>query len=193
MYKNLSEKELDQKLNIIPIPTEPTQEDYDTFVENAFESPKTAPLSTFSIDVDNASYTNIRRFLNNGQQVPKDAVRVEEMVNFFKYTYPQPKNEHPFSINTEVSDSPWNKNNKILKIGLQGKNIPTNDLPASNLVFLIDVSGSMSDMNKLPLLKQSLKILVNELRAKDKVAIVVYAGAAGMVLPPTSGDEKKQL
>ncbi|MEN2486871.1 von Willebrand factor type A domain-containing protein [Flavobacterium sp. B11] len=193
IYKNLTEKELDKRLNIIPIPTEPTQEDYDTFVENAFESPKTAPLSTFSIDVDNASYTNIRRFLNNGQQVPKDAVRVEEMVNFFKYTYPQPKNEHPFSINTEVSDSPWNKNNKILKIGLQGKNIPTNDLPASNLVFLIDVSGSMSDMNKLPLLKQSLKILVNELRAKDKVAIVVYAGAAGMVLPPTSGDEKKTI
>lgn len=193
IYKNLSEKELDKKLNIMPIPAEPTQEDYDAFVENAFESPKTAPLSTFSIDVDNASYTNIRRFLNNGQQVPKDAVRVEEMVNFFKYTYPQPKNEHPFSINTEVSDSPWNKNNKILKIGLQGKNIPTNDLPASNLVFLIDVSGSMSDMNKLPLLKQSLKILVNELRAKDKVAIVVYAGAAGMVLPPTSGDEKKTI
>ncbi|QLC67813.1 von Willebrand factor type A domain-containing protein [Flavobacterium sp. LPB0248] len=193
MYKNLSEKELDKKLNIMPIPAEPTQEDYDTFVENAFESPKTAPLSTFSIDVDNASYTNIRRFLNNGQQVPKDAVRVEEMVNFFKYTYPQPKNEHPFSINTEVSDSPWNKNNKILKIGLQGKNISTNDLPASNLVFLIDVSGSMSDMNKLPLLKQSLKILVNELRVKDKVAIVVYAGAAGMVLPPTSGDEKKTI
>ncbi|WDF62555.1 vWA domain-containing protein [Flavobacterium sp. KACC 22763] len=193
IYKNLSEKELDKKLNILPIPAEPTQEDYDAFVENAFESPKTAPLSTFSIDVDNASYTNIRRFLNNGQEVPKDAVRVEEMVNFFKYTYPQPKKEHPFSINTEVSDSPWNKNNKILKIGLQGKNIPTNDLPASNLVFLIDVSGSMSDMNKLPLLKQSLKILVNELRAKDKVAIVVYAGAAGMVLPPTSGDEKKTI
>ncbi|PBJ14583.1 VWA domain-containing protein [Flavobacterium sp. ACN6] len=194
LYKNLSEKELDKKLNIItPIPAEPTQEDYDTFVENAFESPKTAPLSTFSIDVDNASYTNIRRFLNNGQQVPKDAVRVEEMVNFFKYTYPQPKDQNPFSINTEVSDSPWNANNKILKIGLQGKNIPTNDLPASNLVFLIDVSGSMSDINKLPLLKQSLKILVNELRSKDKVAIVVYAGAAGMVLPPTSGDEKKTI
>ncbi|RED23900.1 Ca-activated chloride channel family protein [Flavobacterium cutihirudinis] len=193
IYKNLSEKELDKKLNIIPTPTEPNQEDYDTFVENAFESPKTAPLSTFSIDVDNASYTNIRRFLNNGQQVPKDAVRVEEMVNFFKYTYPQPKDENPFSINTEVSNSPWNSNNKILKIGLQGKNIPTNDLPASNLVFLIDVSGSMSDMNKLPLLKQSMKILVNELRAKDKVAIVVYAGAAGMVLPPTSGDEKKTI
>ncbi|MFH6934592.1 von Willebrand factor type A domain-containing protein [Flavobacterium sp. FlaQc-30] len=194
LYKNLSEKELDKKLNIIrPIPAQPTQEDYDTFVENAFESPKTAPLSTFSIDVDNASYTNIRRFLNNGQEVPKDAVRVEEMVNFFKYNYPQPKDQHPFSINTEVSDSPWNSKNKILKIGLQGKNIPTNNLPASNLVFLIDVSGSMSDMNKLPLLKQSLKILVNELRAKDKVAIVVYAGAAGVVLKPTSGDEKKTI
>ncbi|OXB11616.1 VWA domain-containing protein [Flavobacterium plurextorum] len=194
LYKNLSEKELDKKLNIIrPIPAQPTQEDYDTFVENAFESPKTAPLSTFSIDVDNASYTNIRRFLNNGQEVPKDAVRVEEMVNFFKYNYPQPKDQHPFSINTEVSESPWNSKNKILKIGLQGKNIPTNDLPASNLVFLIDVSGSMSDMNKLPLLKQSLKILVNELRAKDKVAIVVYAGAAGVVLKPTTGDEKKTI
>ena len=195
LYKNLSEKELDKKLNqITPIrPVEPTQEDYDTFVENAFESPKTAPLSTFSIDVDNASYTNIRRFLNNGQEVPKDAVRVEEMVNFFKYNYPQPKTEHPFSINTEVSDSPWNSKNKILKIGLQGKNISTDDLPASNLVFLIDVSGSMSDMNKLPLLKQSLKILVNELRPKDKVSIVVYAGAAGLVLEPTSGDKKKTI
>lgn len=193
LYKNLSEKELEKKLNITPLPTEPTQEDYDTFVENAFESPKTAPLSTFSIDVDNASYTNIRRLLNNGQTVPKDAVRVEEMVNFFKYSYPQPKGENPFSINTELSDSPWNSKNKILKIGLQGKNIPTENLPASNLVFLIDVSGSMGEMNKLPLLKQSMKILVNELRAKDKVAIVVYAGAAGMVLKPTSGDEKKTI
>ena len=191
LYKNLSEQELDKRLNIIR--PNPIQEDYNAFVENAFESPKTAPLSTFSIDVDNASYTNIRRFLNSGQEVPKDAVRVEEMVNFFKYNYPQPKNEHPFSINTEVSDSPWNSKNKILKIGLQGKNIPTDDLPASNLVFLIDVSGSMSDMNKLPLLKQSMKILVNELRPKDKVAIVVYAGAAGMVLAPTSGDEKKTI
>lgn len=194
LYKNLSEKELDKKLNTITlIPAEPSQEDYDTFVENAFECPKTAPLSTFSIDVDNASYTNIRRFLNNGQEVPKDAVRIEEMVNFFKYNYPQPKDQDPFSINTELSDSPWNSKNKILKIGLQGKNIPTDDLPASNLVFLIDVSGSMSEMNKLPLLKQSMKILVNELRPKDKVAIVVYAGAAGLVLPPTAGDEKKTI
>lgn len=195
MYKNLSEKEISNKLKPIHTiqSTEPNNEDYDSFVENAFESPKTAPLSTFSIDVDNASYTNVRRFINNGQEVPKDAVRVEEMVNFFKYTYPQPQDQNPFSINTEVSESPWNAKNKVLKIGLQGKNIPTNDLPASNLVFLIDVSGSMSDPNKLPLLKQSLKILVNELRNKDKVAIVVYAGAAGLVLAPTSGDEKKTI
>ncbi|MEZ0130734.1 von Willebrand factor type A domain-containing protein [Flavobacterium sp. LBUM151] len=195
MYKNLSEKEISNKLKPIniPQPTELNNEDYNAFVENAFESPKTAPLSTFSIDVDNASYTNVRRFINNGQEVPKDAVRVEEMVNFFKYTYPQPKDQNPFSINTEVSESPWNAKNRVLKIGLQGKNISTNDLPGSNLVFLIDVSGSMSDSNKLPLLKQSLKILVNELRNKDKVAIVVYAGAAGLVLAPTSGDEKKTI
>ncbi|WP_435302840.1 YfbK domain-containing protein [Flavobacterium aestuarii] len=168
-------------------------EDYTSFIENQFESPKAAPLSTFSIDVDNASYTNVRRFINNGETVPKDAVRVEEMMNFFKYKYPQPQEQHPFSINTEYSECPWNPKHQLLKIGLQGKNIPTDNLPASNFVFLIDVSGSMSDANKLPLLKQSMKILVNELRKKDKVAIVVYAGAAGMVLPPTSGDEKKTI
>lgn len=167
-----------------------TDEAYDEFVENPFENPKATPLSTFSIDVDNASYTNIRRFINNGQAVPKDAVRVEEMMNFFKYTYPQPQNEQPFSINTEYSNCPWNENHQLLKIGLQGKNIPTDNLPASNLVFLIDVSGSMANDNKLPLLKQSFKILVNELRSKDKVSIVVYAGAAGVVLPPTNGTDK---
>jgi Ca-activated chloride channel homolog len=173
--------------------TDTNQEDYGIFVENAFESPKTSPLSTFSIDVDNASYTNVRRVINTGQKVPKDAVRVEEMINFFKYNYPQPTNENPFSINTEFSNCPWNTKHQILKIGLKGKNIPTENLPASNLVFLIDVSGSMGEPNKLPLLKQSLKILVNELRPKDKVAIVVYAGAAGLVLPPTSGIEKQTI
>ena len=175
------------------LPTIPNNEDYEEFVENQFETPKNAPLSTFSIDVDNASYTNIRRFINNGQKVPKDAVRIEEMMNFFKYSYPQPKNNHPFSINTEYSDCPWNSKHRLLKIGLQGKSIPTDNLPASNLVFLIDVSGSMSDPNKLPLLKQSMKILVNELRKEDKVAMVVYAGAAGMVLPPTAGDQKQTI
>lgn len=171
----------------------PNTEDYDSFVENPFETPKNAPLSTFSIDVDNASYTNVRRFINNGQTVPADAVRVEEMVNFFKYKYPQPTNGRPFSINTEYSESPWNPKHQLLRIGLQGRNIPTDDLPASNLVFLIDVSGSMSSDNKLPLLKQSFKILVQELRKQDKVAIVVYAGAAGLVLPPTSGAEKETI
>jgi len=169
------------------------QEEYDSFEENKFEDPATAPLSTFSIDVDNASYTNVRRFINNGQTVPKDAVRVEEIINFFKYQYPQPKGHDPFSINTEYSEAPWNPNHKLLKIGLQGKDIPTADLPASNFVFLIDVSGSMNADNKLPLLKQSMKLLVNQMRPKDKLAIVVYAGAAGLVLPATSGFEKSKI
>ncbi len=184
---------VDTKNNTTPTIVEPNQEDYETFIENAFESPKTAPLSTFSIDVDNASYTNVRRFINNGQKVPKDAVRVEEMVNFFKYTYPQPQNNKPFSINTEYANCPWNSANKLVRIGLQGKIIETDNLPASNLVFLIDVSGSMNDMNKLPLVKQSLKVLVDQLRKEDKISIVVYAGAAGLVLPPTSGSEKETI
>lgn len=179
----------DEIANVDPENTET----YAEFIENPFESPKTTPLSTFSIDVDNASYTNIRRFINNGQPVPKDAVRVEEMMNFFKYKYPQPQDAHPFSINTEYSQSPWNPKHKLLKIGLQGKDIPMDNLPASNLVFLVDVSGSMSDDNKLPLLKESMKVLVKELRSIDKVSIVVYAGAAGVVLEPTSGDEKDKI
>ncbi|HEU4497438.1 MAG TPA: von Willebrand factor type A domain-containing protein [Flavobacterium sp.] len=170
-----------------------SQEDYESFVENPFKSPKTEPLSTFSIDVDNASYTNVRRFINNGQAVPKDAVRVEEIINFFKYRYPQPKGSHPFSINTEYSTSPWNPKHKLLRIGLQGKIIPNEKLPASNLVFLIDVSGSMNEQNKLPLLKESMKILTGQLRKEDKVSIVVYAGAAGLVLPPTSGSDKSAI
>ncbi len=190
--KGLSKSDI-KKLKDKQLQLDPTNEDYDSFVENAFESPKTAPLSTFSIDVDNASYTNIRRFINAGQKVPKDAVRVEEMVNFFKYKYPQPLRDNPFSINTEYSDCPWNTNNKLVRIGLQGKNMATDDLPASNLVFLIDVSGSMSSDNKLPLLKQSLKILVNQLRDEDKISIVVYAGAAGLVLPSTSGKDKRAI
>ena len=196
--QKLSKEELEKRLKEInntptPIAIEPDDEDYGSFVENAFESPKAAPLSTFSIDVDNASYTNVRRFINNGQTVPKDAVRIEEMVNFFKYQYPQPTGQHPFSIHTEYRDCPWNKSNKLVRIGLQGKDIPTDNLPKSNLVFLIDVSGSMSDVNKLPLLKESMKVLVNQLRDEDKIAMVVYAGAAGLVLPPTSGKDKKNI
>ncbi|MGR3856802.1 vWA domain-containing protein [Chryseobacterium indologenes] len=168
-------------------------ESYDAFVENPFELTRSQPLSTFSIDVDNASYSNVRKMINNGQAVDKNAVRIEEMVNYFKYDYPQPKNGDPFSINTEYSDSPWNPKHKLLKIGLQGKNIPIDKLPASNLVFLIDVSGSMNEENKLPLLKSSFKVLLNQLRPKDKVGIVVYAGSAGMVLPPTSAGERDKI
>ena len=172
---------------------DPNTESYAALEENPFESPLKEPLSTFSIDVDNASYTNIRRFINEGHKVPKDAVRVEEMINFFKYKYPQPEGEHPFAINTEYSDCPWNKNSRLLKIGLQGKNIPMANLPATNLVFLVDVSGSMDEQNKLPLLKESMKVLVKELRPIDKVSIVVYAGSAGVVLEPTSGDNKDEI
>jgi Ca-activated chloride channel family protein len=182
-----------QEIRYIPERVKVDQEEYESFIENQFENPTNTPLSTFSIDVDNASYTNIRRFLNNGQVVPKDAVRVEEMINFFKYTYPQPKGDEPFSINTEYSDAPWNPKHKLLKIGLQGKEIPSAKLPASNFVFLIDVSGSMDEPNKLPLLKESMKVLVKQMRKEDRIAIVVYAGAAGLVLPSTSGAEKEKI
>lgn len=168
-------------------------EEYDAFVENPFELTKNQSVSTFSIDVDNAAYSNIRRMINNGEMVDKNAVRIEEMINYFKYSYPQPKNDQPFSINTEYNDSPWNPKHKLLKIGLQGKSIPENQLPASNFVFLIDVSGSMDAVNKLPLLKSSFKVLLDQLRPKDKVGIVVYAGSAGMVLPPTSAGEKNKI
>ncbi|HET9431454.1 MAG TPA: von Willebrand factor type A domain-containing protein, partial [Chitinophagaceae bacterium] len=165
-------------------------EDYDHITENRFLKVKDNPLSTFSIDVDAASYSNIRRHLNQGQMPPAGAVRIEEMINYFHYDYPQPKDEHPFSIQTEISDAPWNKDHKLVMIGLQGKKIPTRNLPASNLVFLIDVSGSMQSPVKLPLVKSSMKLLVDQLREEDKVAIVVYAGAAGLVLSPTNGSSK---
>ena len=168
-------------------------EAYSPITENDFKNALMNPLSTFSIDVDAASYSNMRRFINSGQNPPADAVRIEEMINYFSYDYPHPKDEHPFSITTEVSDCPWNKNNKLVHIGLQGKNIDMNELPASNLVFLLDVSGSMSSPNKLPLLKKSFNLLVDNLREDDRVAIVVYAGAAGLVLPSTSGADKNKI
>ncbi len=168
-------------------------EEYDAVNENIFHEATRNPLSTFSIDVDAASYSNIRRFLNNGQRPPKDAVRIEEMVNYFDYDYKQPNDEHPFAVITEISAAPWNHQHKLVHIGLQGKKIPTENLPPSNLVFLIDVSGSMDEPNKLPLLKTSFKMLVEQLRPEDHVAIVVYAGAAGLVLEPTSGKEKRKI
>ncbi len=168
-------------------------EDYSPITENRFFETTKEPLSTFSIDVDAASYSNMRRFLKNGQQPPKDAIRVEEMVNYFNYDYPQPSGEHPFEVVTEISDCPWQPNHRLLHIGLQGKQVPMENLPASNLVFLIDVSGSMRDANKLPLLQASFKLLTDQLREQDKVAIVVYAGAAGLVLEPTSGADKQKI
>jgi Ca-activated chloride channel homolog len=168
-------------------------ERYAEITENPFLETARAPLSTFSIDVDTASYANVRRFLNDGQLPPKDAVRIEELVNYFEYDYPQPVGDVPFSVNTEVAAAPWNTKHKILQIGLQGKKIALDNLPPSNLVFLLDVSGSMNDYNKLPLLKESLRILVNQLKPQDRVAIVVYAGASGLVLPSTSAAEKGEI
>lgn len=168
-------------------------EGYSTIHENEFQEPLDHPFSTFSIDVDVASYANMRRFINNGALPPVDAVRIEEMINYFTYDYPQPKGEDPISLTTEISESPWNPKHRLVHIGLQGKNIPTENLPASNLVFLIDVSGSMRPANRLPLVKTSLRMLVEELRPQDRVAIVVYSGAAGQVLGSTPGNEKEKI
>ncbi|MDO6471927.1 von Willebrand factor type A domain-containing protein [Maribacter sp. 1_MG-2023] len=168
-------------------------ENYAQITENQFQNVGVNPLSTFSIDVDKAAYSNIRRFINNGKAVPVDAVKIEEMINYFDYDYPQPTSEHPFSVNTEVAQTPWNVDTKLVRIGLQGKEYLNEELPASNLTFLIDVSGSMSLDNKLPLLKSAFKLLVNQLREKDRVSIVVYAGAAGVVLEPTSGNNKEKI
>ena len=168
-------------------------EEYATIHENGFRKVLDKPLSTFSIDVDAASYSNMRRFINNGQLPPKDAVRVEEMINYFNYSYKNPVGNDPFSIETEVAKAPWNEEHLIVHLGLQGRKIAMDDLPASNIVFLLDVSGSMSAHNKLPLLKSAFKLLANELRPQDKVSIVVYAGAAGLVLPPTDGNDKGKI
>ena len=168
-------------------------EEYKRLQENNFQEVRTSPLSTFSIDVDTASYSNIRRFINSGGLPPVDAVRTEELLNYFTYEYPQPTGEHPVAVTTEIGDSPWNPERKLLLLGLQGKNIATENLPPSNLVFLIDVSGSMWSPNKLPLLKTAFKMLAQQLRPQDRVAIVVYAGAAGLVLDSTSGSEKREI
>lgn len=167
-------------------------ESYAYVQENGYKSTVANPLSTFSVDVDAASYSNCRRFIMSGQRPEKGAVRVEEMINYFNYDYPDPTDEHPFSITTEVGECPWS-DNKLVHIGLQGKRMETDNLPNSNLVFLIDVSGSMNHANKLPLLKQSFRLLVDELTANDKVSIVVYAGAAGLVLSPTAANNSTAI
>ena len=168
-------------------------EGYAAVNENGYKNVKNNPLSTFSIDVDNASYSNIRRFINLGEIPPADAIRIEEMINYFKYDYPEPAGEDPFSVSSELAECPWNKKHLLLHVGLRGKSIDKYSLPSSNLVFLIDVSGSMSDPNKLPLLKSAFGLLVGELRPKDRVAIVVYAGAAGLVLESTPGNRKEMI
>lgn len=168
-------------------------EEYKAIYDNNFQNAIHTPLSTFSIDVDTASYSNLRRFINNGTLPPADAVRTEELMNYFTYEYQQPRGEQPFSVTTEMGDCPWEPKHKLVMIGLQGKNIPVEDLPPSNLVFLIDVSGSMSASNRLPLLKTTFKMLVKQVREQDKVSIVVYAGQAGLVLAPTAGSEKNTI
>jgi Ca-activated chloride channel family protein len=168
-------------------------ERYAEINENPFLESARAPLSTFSIDVDTASYSNVRRFLNDGQKPPADAVRIEELINYFDYDYPQPVGDLPFSVVTEAAVCPWNPNHKLALIGLQGKQVSLDNLPPSNLVFLVDVSGSMNESAKLPLVKLGLKMLVNQLSAKDRVAIVVYAGTSGLVLPSTSGERRKEI
>jgi Ca-activated chloride channel family protein len=173
--------------------TDSNTEAYSHLVDNPFVSPKNAPLSTFSIDVDTAAYANVRRFLNEGSLPPADAVRIEELVNYFSYAYPEPTGDAPFSVTHELSQAPWNPKHKLLLVGLQGKHIAPQALPPRNLVFLVDVSGSMNEANKLPLLKYALGELVKTLGPKDRVSLVVYAGASGVVLPPTSGSERGKL
>jgi Ca-activated chloride channel family protein len=152
------------------------------------------PVSTFSIDVDTGAYSNMRRWLNQGQLPPEDAVRVEEFINYFSYDYPLPKNKQvPFQVSTEIAPTPWNANTRLLRIGIQGYKVPKAQLPASNLVFLIDVSGSMSSSDKLPLLQQALTMLVGQLETRDSISMVVYAGASGVVLPPTHGNRKADI
>lgn len=165
-------------------------EEYTDIEENGYKLSLQNPLSTFSIDVDTASYSNIRRFLMDGQLPPKDAVRVEEMINYFTYDYPRPEGDTPFAVITEISQCPWNDKHDLAMVALKGKELDNDKKKPSNLVFLIDVSGSMDESDKLPLLKSAFKMLVNQLDEEDRVSIVVYAGAAGVVLDATSGSNK---
>ena len=176
----------------IPAPDFNT-EAYDRIEDNPFLEVSQNPLSTFSIDVDTASYANVRRFLQRGTLPPKDAVRIEEMLNYFSYDYPVPSGEGPFSASVEVAQAPWALEHRLVRIGLKGKEVAMEDRPSSNLVFLLDVSGSMRPSNKLPLLKKAMRLLVDRLGEKDRVAIVVYAGASGLVLPSTSANQKERI
>ncbi|WP_448760919.1 VWA domain-containing protein, partial [Acinetobacter tandoii] len=174
----------------MPQPIENT-ENYQKIETNPVYVVAQQPVSTFSVDVDTGSYSNVRRFLTlEGQLPPVDAVRIEEMVNYFNYDYPNPTGQHPFSVNTEVVNSPWQPNAKIIKIGIKVKDLEMKQLPAANLVFLVDVSGSMDAENKLPLVKKTLTLLTEQLRPQDKVTIVTYASGEDLALAPTSGADK---
>ena len=166
---------------------------YDHILENPFLDAKDNPLSTFSIDVDTASYSNVRRFINEGSLPPKDAVRVEEMINYFTYDYAQPSDDRPFAVHIDVAGCPWETSHRLVRIGLKGKEIATDKRGPSNLVFLLDVSGSMTRPERLPLVKQAMRLLVEKLTENDRVAIVVYAGASGLALPSTTGNHKEQI
>jgi Ca-activated chloride channel family protein len=168
-------------------------EAYALIEENRFLPVVSSPVSTFSIDVDAASYSNVRRFLMQGSLPPKDAVRLEEMVNYFPYQYPDRAGEHPFGLIADAGPCPWADDHRLVRVALQARRVDTGELPPSNLVFLIDVSGSMQSPDKLPLVKRAFRALVQELRPRDRVAIVVYAGAAGLVLPSTSGSRKSEI
>lgn len=178
---------------VAPPPPRHNTNDYSPINENGFLQVKNRPLSTFSADVDRASYSQVRQMLNRGLLPPADAVRVEELINYFDYAYPAPVNNDPVAIHTDMTACPWNKDHLLARVALQGKKVPVDELPASNLVFLLDVSGSMNGDEKLPLVKQAFKVLVQQLRPQDRVAIVVYAGAAGLVLPSTSGAHKTKI
>ncbi len=170
-----------------------TNESYKEIVDNKFLSTKAAALSTFSIDVDVASYGITRRKITEGTLPPKDAVRIEELVNYFPYEYKDPTDGKPFAVHTELADCPWDNTHRLLRIGIQGKHIKDDDIPPANLVFLVDVSGSMWSQDKLPLVQKSLGLLVDKMRPQDRIALVVYAGNAGLVLPSTSGSDKQTI
>jgi len=168
-------------------------EEYSAITENRFKSVSTSPLSTFAADVDTASYANIRRMIDDGEMPEPDAVRIEEMLNYFHYDYPEPMTGEPFSVTTEISDCPWNPDTKLLLIGLQAEKIDISEQPASNLVFLLDVSGSMNSEDKLPLMKRAFILLAEQLRPQDRVSIVTYASSDRVVIAGSTGDEKTEI
>ena len=181
-----------RQMNVEPVVYHNTEE-YDYYEDTPFRETRANPLSTFSIDVDTASYSNLRRFVTSGRLPPKDAIRIEEMVNYFDYAYPPPGDAHPFSLSIEQSRCPWNEAHPLVRIGLKGKALEERELGPGNLVFLLDVSGSMSAGNKLPLVRKAMKMLVKQLEPTDRVAIVTYAGSAGLALESTPASEAKKI